>query len=173
LIGEAEKAARIKSENRVFTQIEKIYDNHIIHYVNNWDLVDLSSYALMKLIWKGRGDSPKKIHSCLEEWTSAPFSSASESLWPCRVAMVSTLALIKDGILEETFYLAEKLKTHPHDLIHKASGWALREAGKKDAALLYVFLEIHASTLPRTALRYAIERLPLEERLYWMKKKKK
>jgi 3-methyladenine DNA glycosylase AlkD len=81
----------------------------------------------------------------------------SPSLWERRIAIVSTLTLIKHGQLEDTFRIAEKLLTDKHDLTHKAVGWALREAGRQSRPALLNFLRAHYSLLPRTTLRYAIE----------------
>lgn len=92
----------------------------------------------------------------------------SDNLWEQRIAIVSTQALIKAGQLKDTFRIAQKLRHHSHDLIHKAVGWMLREAGKKDISALRKFLEKFAFSMPRTMLRYAIEKLPKEERTKWM-----
>ncbi len=114
--------------------------------VNNWDLVDGSApYILGE--WLIGTDA-----RTLDEL------AASTHLWTQRVAIVSTWAFIRRGDLKPTFRIARALLGHPHDLIHKAVGWMLREAGKKDTAALRKFLDEHAATMPRTALRYAIER---------------
>ena len=85
--------------------------------------------------------------------------------------MVSTVTFIRNREYSDTLALAEKLMTHTHDLMHKAVGWMLREVGKKDRETLTDFLEKHATRLPRTALRYAIEHYPEEQRQYFLKKK--
>jgi 3-methyladenine DNA glycosylase AlkD len=90
--------------------------------------------------------------------------AGSESLWERRIAIVSTSAFIREGQLDDTFALSERLVDDPHDLIHKASGWMLREAGKRDEARLVRFIERQAPHMPRTMLRYAIERLEPAER---------
>lgn len=84
--------------------------------------------------------------------------------WERRIAIVATLALLKTGHVQTTFRIAETLLSDRHDLIHKAVGWALREAGKVDSEALRGFLRKHYSALPRTALRYAIEKFPPGER---------
>ena len=82
--------------------------------------------------------------------------------------MVSTLEPIRQGRLENTFWLAERLLDDPEDLMHKAMGWMLREAGKRDVQALFAFLDAHAARMPRTALRYALERIAPEKRRKWM-----
>jgi 3-methyladenine DNA glycosylase AlkD len=96
----------------------------------------------------------------------------SDSLWEQRIAIVSTWAFIKRGDFEFTFRLAVRYINHPHDLIHKATGWMLREVGKVDKESLTEFLEEYADQLPRTTLRYAIERYPESERSYFMSLKR-
>jgi 3-methyladenine DNA glycosylase AlkD len=116
--------------------------------INNWDLVDLSVYKIL-------GDW------LLSHNRTILFKLAkSKNLWERRMAMIATFAFIKVGETKETFLIAKKLLRDEHDLIHKAVGWMLREAGKRvsEPALLK-FLDEHAGQMPRTALRYAIERL--------------
>jgi len=120
--------------------------------VDNWDLVDSSAPELLGV---GLIDGDRAILSELV---------ASNRLWDRRIAIVSTLALIRAGDLSETFTLAERLLTDPHHLMHKATGWMLREAGKRDEAALVAWLEVHRLAMPRIMLRYAIERLPPDER---------
>src|SRR5262249_6261657 len=90
--------------------------------------------------------------------------AGSKNLWRRRIAIVSTLAFIRRGKLDPTFELAGKLRNDSHDLIHKAVGWMLREAGKRDPLALRRFLARHAGARPRTLLRYAIEKLGQRER---------
>ena len=89
-------------------------------------------------------------------------------MWERRIAMVATLEHIRQGSLDNTFWLAERLLGDPEDLMHKAAGWMLREAGKRDAEALRGFLARHAAEMPRTMLRYAIERFSREERGRWL-----
>ena len=131
--------------------------------VNNWDLVDCSAPAL---VGEYLLDSPPDPFSprpgLLDSLARSP------SLWKNRVAVVSTLAFIRRGELDDAFRLCAASLRHPHDLMHKAVGWMLRECGKRDAARLRAFLSEFAPTLPRTALRYAIERFPADERKRWL-----
>lgn len=124
--------------------------------LNNWDLVDLSA--------------PKIIGEWLLTHPDVEMLgrlSRSACLWEQRIAIVATLTLIRGGIFGPTLELARGYLTHPHPLIHKATGWMLREVGKKDEAVLTAWLDAHAPAMPRTALRYAIERLtPDRRRLY-------
>jgi 3-methyladenine DNA glycosylase AlkD len=140
---------------------EEIFRFYLAHtdYINNWDLVDLSCPEIVG------GYLLDKNREILYQLAGNPH------LWEQRIAMVSTLAFIRKGEFTDTFALAGKLINHPHDLIHKACGWMLREAGKRDREALTAFLENHATRLPRTALRYAIEHYPEEERQYFLKKK--
>ena len=94
--------------------------------------------------------------------------SKSKSLWQRRVSMILTFALIRAGNLQPTFIIANALLKDDQDLIHKAVGWMLRELGKRDVMLLRNFLKEHSHEMPRTMLRYAIEKLPERERKKWL-----
>ena len=124
--------------------------------VNNWDLVDLSAPTL---VGEFLADKPREL---LYDLAGRP------SLWENRIAIVSTLCFVRRGDLDDAFRLAERLLHHPHDLMHKAVGWVLRECGKRDAERLRAFLREHGTSMPRTALRYAIERFDAEERKRWL-----
>ena len=126
---------------------------------NNWDLVDVTCRDVIGLYLLDKED--RSILYKLVE---------SDNLWEQRLAIVSTWTFIKYRQFDDTLALSEKLFTHKHDLMHKAVGWMLREVGKKDRELLMGFLEIHCKNMPRTALRYAIEHFPDEERARFMKK---
>jgi 3-methyladenine DNA glycosylase AlkD len=121
-------------------------------YVNNWDLVDSSAPQILGA-WLVARD-----RSILDGLARSPV------MWERRVAVVATQAFIKEGDLEWTFRLVCLLLGDPHDLMHKACGWMLREAYKKEAAPVLGFLEQHGCEMPRTMLRYAIERVPQPER---------
>jgi len=127
-------------------------------YINNWDLVDLSAPQLL-----GR-----HLHGC----SAKPLKklARSSSLWERRIALLSTYYFIKKGEYDLTLELAEQLLGDGHDLIHKAAGWMLREVGKRDMEAERLFLDKHAAAMPRTMLRYAIERFPEKLRRSYMKK---
>lgn len=139
---------------------KEIFDFYLKHRagVSNWDLVDLSCYKII-------GDFLlDKDRSVLYELAK------SESLWDRRIAIVSTFAFIDRNDFSDTLNLAEILVSDKHDLIHKAVGWALREIGKKDQAAEEFFLKKHYKTMPRTMLRYAIERFEPVKRAFYMEK---
>ena len=94
--------------------------------------------------------------------------AGSDVLWERRIAIVATFRLIRAGSLDDTFALAALLEGDPHDLMHKAVGWMLREAGKQDEPRLLAYLDEHAATMPRTALRYSLERLEPAVRAHYM-----
>ncbi|MDR0565788.1 MAG: DNA alkylation repair protein [Prevotellaceae bacterium] len=124
---------------------------------NSWDLVDASCRDIVGAYLLDKDD--RSVLYRLAE---------SDNLWEQRIAIVSTWTFIKYGQLDDTIRLAVKLLANKHDLIHKAVGWMLREVGKKDRDTLIKFLEKHHSKMPRTALRYAIERFLPEERAYFL-----
>lgn len=127
--------------------------------VNNWDLVDTSApYILGKYLL----DKPRQVLYKLAE---------SKDLWERRIAIVSTQELIRNGQFKDTIALSEILMDDTHDLIQKAMGWMLREMGKKDVKILVRFLNKHARHMPRTMLRYSIEKFPEKTRKYYLKKK--
>lgn len=125
--------------------------------INNWDLVDLSAPKILGE-WMLYHPEPALLDSM----------SRSGDLWRERIAIVSTLTLIRSGKYDEMLRLAKRYLTHPHPLIHKATGWMLREAGKRDENVLRTFLDHYADRMPRTMLRYAIERLDHESRTRYM-----
>lgn len=115
-------------------------------YINNWDLVDLTAPQIVGkyLLHKDR-DTLYKL-------------AESDLLWDNRIAIVSTLTFIRNNDLKDTYELSLKMMNHKHDLMHKAIGWMLREAGKRDANQLYNFVKEHKNIMPRTMLRYSIEK---------------
>lgn len=131
---------------------------------NNWDLVDLSAPKIIGhwlLLPSAMGDAAYKQH-VLDDL------AASRCLWRQRISIVCTWKTTQQGDLSWCWRYAEKHLHHPHDLMHKAVGWMLREMGKRDMNTLRRFLRQHAPQMPRTALRYAIERMPEAERQAWM-----
>lgn len=125
--------------------------------INNWDLVDLSAYKIVGEWFKNREDRSQLY-----------LLADSELLWDQRIAIVSTYTFIHNGDFIDILKLSEKFLTHKHDLIHKACGWMLREVGKKDEAVLISFLDKHSVRMPRTMLRYSIERLPQDLKKHYL-----
>ena len=152
LVNKYSKAKDKKTKNQLYN----IYISSF-KYINNWDLVDVTcSHVIGKhLINKDR--------SILYTWAK------SEDLWTKRIAIVSTHCFIRKNDLQDTFKIAEILLNDNHDLIHKAVGWMLREAGKRDLKKEEIFLKKHYNTMPRTMLRYAIERFPEAKRQGYLK----
>lgn len=153
---------RRKAERR--SEIAGFYLRHA-RRANNWDLVDLSCPKILGewlLHPDPAGNYPDR--SLLDRLAK------SENLWEQRIAIVTTWRLIHDGQCDEALRLSESLLPHPHDLIHKAIGWMLREVGKQDLPLLLSFLEDHYGSMPRTSLRYAIEKFPEPLRLAWLRR---
>ena len=120
--------------------------------IDTWDIVDSSAH---KIVGRHLVDKPRDLLYEL---------AGSTELWQNRVALVSTLTLSKMGDTSDIFKLSEMMLGHPHDLIHKAAGWMMREAGKVNQSELERFLDNHAHVMPRTMLRYAIEKFPKEQR---------
>lgn len=139
---------------------QQCIDFYLAHtaHINNWDLVDLSCYPLLGewLLDKDRA-------------LLYDLARNGRTIWEQRIGIVSTMTLIRQGQLQDTFNIADILMHHPHDLIHKAVGWLLREAGKRDKAALESWLGPRFREMPRTMLRYAIERFPEEERQRYLK----
>ncbi len=152
---------RYKNRKTSLKERDEIYDFYLKNtlHCNNWDLVDLSC---RDVIGEYLLDKDRTILYQLAD---------SSNLWEQRIAIVSTWAFIRKNDFEDTLKLARKLISHKHDLIHKAIGWMLREVGKRNRDTLTDFLEAEATRLPRTALRYAIEHYPEEQRQYFLKKK--
>lgn len=152
-----------------FTRGDEKTKKHIYEYylskiqrVNNWDLVDLSAPHIVGAYLMNK---PKKRNILYR-------LARSQSLWKRRIAIVSTFSFIRKNQFEDTLKLATLLLTDTHDLIHKAVGWMLREVGKRDRTVLRKFLDLHAHTMPRTMLRYALEHFDPQERLRYMKSMK-
>ena len=126
-------------------------------YVNNWDLVDVTA-PIIGAYLVGQKDP----YPFLEKL------ARSKSLWERRLAIIFTFAFIRAGELDPTIEISQRLLKDEHDLIHKAVGWMLREVGKQDGQLLRTFLTANASQMPRTMLRYSIEKFSESERRKWL-----
>jgi 3-methyladenine DNA glycosylase AlkD len=146
------EAARKRGDNKAASSHVRFYLAHR-GGVNNWDLVDGSAPYLLGDHLIGRADRGILLRL-----------ARSRKLWERRIAMVSCLALIRAGDLDDPLKIAEQLLDDEHDLMHKAVGWMLREVGKQSPKALAGFLNRHGDRMPRTALRYAIERMQPEER---------
>jgi 3-methyladenine DNA glycosylase AlkD len=171
-LGEVEKLmmSRVHEERAValfvlVAQFQRSPDKKIFQlyrkrmaFVNNWDLVDMSAPAI---VGGWLADKPRGLLDTLAK---------SKVLWYRRIAMVATFYFIRRGEWQDAVRIAERLVNDEHDLIHKAVGWMLREMEKRASApALEKFLRRHAATMPRTMLRYAIERLTPAEKEKWMK----
>jgi hypothetical protein len=145
------------------SQRKALFDLYIRRHdrVNNWDLVDLGALYVVGIYLF---DKPRDILYEL---------ARSENIWERRTAIVGTSYFIRQGDVEDTFKIAEILVHDPEDLVHKGTGWMLRAAGESNRQLLLDFLDQYAATMPRTLLRYSIEKLDKEQRTYYMEMKKK
>lgn len=138
----------------------KIFDFYCANFkaINNWDLVDLSApYIAGAYLYENR-----QQQRLLKQW------ARSKNLWQRRIAIIATAYFIREGAFTPTLQLATLLLNDPEDLLHKAVGWMLREVGKRDLACEERFLKRHLKRLPRTTLRYAIERFPEKKRLRYL-----
>jgi 3-methyladenine DNA glycosylase AlkD len=143
--------SRAKKDTATQQRLVNLYLAHT-QWVNNWDLVDSSAPHILGA-WLLRRD--RAVLDSL---------AASTNLWEQRIAILATQAFIRAGDFTDTLRLSALFLTHPHDLMHKACGWMLREVGKRDIKPLLTFLDTHAAQMPRAMLRYAIEKLPEKNR---------
>jgi 3-methyladenine DNA glycosylase AlkD len=145
-----------KGDDQSKKEIVDIYLRNKEH-INNWDLVDISAPHILGdwLIGKDKNI----LYELMEE----------DSLWSKRIAIISTFAFIRNEEYEDTLKLSEKLLDHEHDLIHKAVGWMLREVWKRDKDIAETFIKKHYKNIPRTALRYAIEKMEESKRQRFLK----
>ena len=144
-------------------QREAIFDFYLAHtdYINNWDLVDITAPHIL-------GDFLYFNPS----YRSVLYRLAtSKNLWEQRIAVISSLGMVRLREFDDAMRLCEQLLFHPHDLVRKAVGWTLREVGKKERVLLTDFLDRYADRMPRTVLRYAIEHFGEEERKDYLSRK--
>jgi 3-methyladenine DNA glycosylase AlkD len=155
----------------IWEEIVRFYLGHT-KYINNWDLVDLSAHYIVgdylyhKQVSARQGLAEKTmVIKKLEKL------ARSKNLWERRIAIISTFAFIYKGESKLTLHIVKMLLNDREDLIHKACGWMLREVGKRiREADLTAFLDLYSPQMPRTMLRYAIERLPKKKRLYYLHK---
>jgi 3-methyladenine DNA glycosylase AlkD len=136
--------------------IYRLYLDHTA-YINNWDLVDSSAGQIVG------------AHLYPDLLSTLEALAASESLWERRIAIMATSYAIQQGHFDATLALAARLRDDPHDLIHKAVGWMLREVGNRDRAVEEAFLQQHYRHMPRTMLRYAIEKFPEARRQAYLR----
>lgn len=136
-------------------QIFNLYLNSV-DYINNWDLVDISAPHIVGAFLFDKNTD--------KLWTLAK----SNHLWSQRISVIATFYFIKQGEFTATLELSEYFLTHKHDLMHKAAGWMLREVGKRDIKVLYEFLDKFHKIMPRTMLRYSIEKFSKQERIKYM-----
>jgi len=140
---------------------QKIFDLYLknTRFINNWDLVDLSA---PNIVGTHLLDKPRSLLKTL---------ARSDSLWERRISLLACLPLIKNHDFVDLLTLSQILISDSHDLIHKALGWMLREMGKVDQSILINYLDQFATKLPRTALRYSLEKLPETKRQFYLKLK--
>jgi len=140
---------------------KRIYDLYMGHtdFINNWDLVDASAEHIVGAFLMDRSKQP--LYRL----------SKSDHLWERRISIMATFHYIKQGEFSETLKISEMLISDPEDLIHKAVGWMLREIGKRELELEETFLKKHYTKMPRTMLRYAIEKFPEPKRQRYLKGK--
>lgn len=133
---------------------KKIYDLYLKHtrYINNWDLIDLTAPNIVGTYLLGKRRKP--LYALAK----------SHDLWKRRIAIMATFSFIKQSDFDDTLTISNTLLTDEHDLIHKAVGWMLREVGKRSLVTEERFLQQHYKKMPRTMLRYAIERFPEAKR---------
>lgn len=145
-----------KANAELQSEIYSLYLTNL-NRINNWDLIDSSA---PKILGEYLQDKPRNILYSL---------AASESLWDRRISIMATFPFIKKGDFDDTLHIAKLLLNDNHDLIHKACGWMLREVGKKNQKLLEEFLKSCYQKMPRTMLRYAIEKFPEDLRQTYLK----
>ncbi len=152
-----EKAKNPADKAELYNYYLSLYE---LGAVNSWDLVDVSANRFGKFLL----NDPQRVEKLMAR-------AKSHNLWIQRSAVILTFPMIAEFDFEPTIAICTALVHHKHDLIHKAVGWAMREVGKRELTPLREVLEIHAATMPRTALRYAIEKLSPAERADWLSRK--
>jgi 3-methyladenine DNA glycosylase AlkD len=152
LVGLLILVEKLKNKNASGQGNKAIVDYYLQHLsaVNNWDLVDLSADKILGQYYIDTKSSPQKLYALAQ----------SRDLWERRIAIIATLAFIREHTFSHTKKIAEMLMHDEHDLMHKAVGWMLREMGKRNEKELVDFLKKHYQQMPRTMLRYSIEKFP-------------
>ena len=146
-----------KADPKKQDELVAFYLDNLDH-VNNWDLVDSSAPQILG-VWLLDRPAKRSVLFRLQK---------SKDLWRQRVSVVATMPLVKNGEHDELLKLATLMLNHPHDLIHKATGWLLREMGMNNEQVLFGFLNKYATKMPRTMLRYSIEKLTAPQRTKYM-----
>lgn len=156
LVNQFKRAKSQQARDELFDLYMRLLDEG---RVNNWDLIDTSApYLGAWLIDQAHAVRLRNL-------------ALHEDLWHRRASIIFTFAFIRAGTLKPTWQISKLLLNDQHDLMHKAVGWMLREAGKKNPEELRAFLAEHAHEMPRTMLRYSIEKLDPEERQHWMRQR--
>jgi 3-methyladenine DNA glycosylase AlkD len=155
-VAQNKKSLDVKAQKEIFDFYMK---NLYAQRVNNWDLID-STAPYLGYYLLGKPGTTKLLNQL----------ASSDSLWERRAAVMFTFAFIREFELDDTLRLCKKLLNDPHDLMHKACGWMLRELGKQDLGALREFLDQNVNKMPRTMLRYAIEKMSERERKEWLKR---
>ena len=158
LIEKYEKAKKSNNEKEKTNIFNFYLKNAKLNNINNWDLVDLSAPKIIGDFLLDKKQAREVLYKL----------ARSENLWEKRIAIISTFAFIRQRDFQDALKISELLLKDKHDLIHKAVGWMLREIGKKDERLLRKFLKENYHNLPRTTLRYAIEKFDEDERKGWL-----
>lgn len=148
-----------KAEEKEKKQIYSLYLKNT-KYINNWDLVDLSAPKIVGAYLLDKIEKRKILYKLAK----------SKSLWEQRISILSTFTFIREKDFTDALKISKILLHHPHDLIHKAVGWMLREVGKRNQKTEEKFLKKHYQTMPRTMLRYAIEKFSDKKRKLYLKK---
>lgn len=138
---------------------EKIFNSYLrsTRFINNWDLIDITAPHVVGAYLQ---DRPRQVLYQLAK---------SDSLWERRIAILATFHFIRQGDYADTLKISKALLNDPHDLIHKAVGWLLREVGKRDLKTAEAFLQKHSRRMPRTMLRYAIEKFSAVKRKFYLR----
>jgi len=163
LVEKYARAERLKNDSEMKKYYEMYLNN--TRYINNWDLVDLSAHKIVGAYLYNKDEHGKnRDRSILYKLAK------SSDLWEKRISIISTYYFIYRNDFNDTLKISEMLLTDKHDLIHKAVGWMLREVGKRDQNVEEEFLKKHYQTMPRTMLRYAIEKFDEKKKKFYMNK---